>query len=264
MKIWYQSLGRLDAWGAYPRTLAALIDAVAPGVEVRLEGTRRGVAEHHHATAYAAAGDVLDAVRTAAGEGVDAFVIGNFFDIGLDTAREIAPFPVLGLGQTSLHLAAQMGATFGLVAPNEKYATRLVEGVRRQGLESRLAGVVALDVPRIRRLSDAFTDETAREDFVAALGEAVDRALPRAEVIVPAGGVLMALLWQAGLTRTAAGAPILNGVAGLLAMAETAVRLGHLHEGGFVSRRSTYAAPSAAEADEIRRFYGDIYPSGQA
>ncbi|MGP9819431.1 aspartate/glutamate racemase family protein [Salinarimonas sp. NSM] len=261
MRLWYQSLGRLDAWGGYPTALSALITAAAPGIAVRLEGTGRGVAEHHHATAQAAAGDVLDAVRAAVAEGVDALVIGNFFDIGLDAAREIAPFPVLGLGQTSLHLAAQMGASFGLVAPNEKYAARLLEGVRRHGLEGRLAGIAALDLPRIRRLSAAFDDEAARADFLDAVAVAVERELGRAEVIVPAGGVLMALLWRAGVTCTPRGAPILNGIAGLVGMAEVAVRLARLHEGGFVSRRATWARPSAEEAEEIRRFYGPIYPA---
>ena len=68
-------------------------------------------------------------------EGFDAFLIGNIADPGLQEAREIADIPVLGLCELALHVACMMGASFSLVTINAKFTPRIVENVRRYGLQ---------------------------------------------------------------------------------------------------------------------------------
>lgn len=262
MRIWYQSLGRLDAWGGYPGHLRALIDrAKSPGTEIALHGTTKGIAEYHATLAHEAKGDVLANLRRATAEGVDAFVIGNFFDVGLEEAREIAPFPVLGLGETSIALSHSMGRSYGLVCPNAKYAARMERALRAARLDARLAGISVLDLARITRMGAAFDDAEARGALVETIETAAARDLARAEVAIPAGGVVMALLDKAGVTRLANAAPVLNGIAGLVAQAETTVRLARLHGGRWTSRHLSYARPDGSERARIAELYGpDVFP----
>jgi Asp/Glu/hydantoin racemase len=261
MRIWYQSLGRLGAWGGYPAALRALLErARDPGTVLHVAGTTRGIAEHYYVLSNAVRAEVLANLRTALADGYDAFVIGNFFDVGLRECREMARIPVIGLGETSCHVAMMMGRSFGLVAPNEKYAAHLAVNLRALGLDSGHAGTAVLDIRPITRMADAFTDDAALTAFVAEAEAAVEREIPRAEVVVPAGGVVMALLDKAGYRGTPRHAPVLNGIACALQFAEMAVRLGAL-QGGFVSKRLSYAPPPAEEMPRIRALYGpDIHP----
>ena len=262
MRIWYQSLGRLDAWGGYPAHLGAMIErARSATTEIVVNGTKRGIAEYHAALAHEAKGDVLHTLRRAVAEGADAFVIGNFFDIGLGEAREIAPFPVLGLGETSISLSHFMGQSYGLICPNAKYAARLEKRLRADRLDARLAGVAVLDMPRLTTMGDAFDDADAHARLLQAIEQAVERDLGAAEVVVPAGGVVMALMDKAGVTRFGKGAPVLNGIAGLVAMAEASVGLARLQGGTFTSRHLSHARPDPQERTRIAELYGpDIYP----
>ncbi|WP_029059251.1 aspartate/glutamate racemase family protein [Stappia stellulata] len=262
MRIWYQSLGRLDAWGGYPAQLGAMIDrARSPTTEIVLNGTQRGIAEYHATLAHEAKGDVLRNLRQAVAEQADAFVIGNFFDIGLEEAREVAPFPVLGLGETSIALSHFMGQSYGLICPNAKYAARMERRLRADRLDARLAGLAVLDMPRLTAMGAAFDDPDALARLVEAIGHAVDRELGAAEVVVPAGGVVMALMDKAGITRFDTGAPVVNGIAGLIAMAEAATSLSRLNGGTFTSRHLSHARPDMQERKRIDDLYGaDIFP----
>jgi len=262
MRIWYQSLGRLDAWGGYPAHLEAMLArATSPGTEIVLRGTQRGIAEYHATLAHEAKGDVLANLRRAVADKADAFVIGNFFDIGLQEAREIAPFPVLGLGETSIALSHMMGQSYGLICPNAKYAVRLERALRAARLDARLAGIAVLDTPRLTALGAAFDNAQARAELLDAIEQAVARDLGAAEVVIPAGGVVMALMDKAGRTRFDSGAVVLNGIAGLILMAQTAVPLARLHGGTLTSRHLSHARPDEGERARIADLYGpDVFP----
>ena len=80
-----------------------------------------------------------------------------------------------------------------------------------------------------------------------------------AEVIIPAGGVVMTMLANAGVYEVD-GVPVLDGTIILTKMAEAAVKL-HRLTGTFTSKRMTYAPPGGHVLREVRAAYGpDIYP----
>ena len=66
-------------------------------------------------------------------EGCDAFVLGNIFDPGLHQLRELLNIPVLGLCESSVHVACLTGATFSLINVNPKFTHRIVESIKLQG-----------------------------------------------------------------------------------------------------------------------------------
>jgi allantoin racemase len=265
MKLWYQSMSRSAAWGEYHPVLRRIIDSAKDAdTEVVLHGITRigGVADQYRYLEYLESGEVMDNVQTAMAQGFDAFLIGNIADPALRECREIANIPVLGLCESALHLASIMGASFSLVTLNEKFTARIVENVDRAGLRGRMACTHRMQMDRILDLKEGFVNPDARariiDRFVAAARATVDQG---AEVVIPAGGVTMALLADAGVHDAGRGAPILNGITALIKMGEMAVRMNRLMGGRFLSKRLAYAPPGAEQIAEIRAHYGDVYPT---
>lgn len=267
MKLWYQSMTREgDHWGAYPKALRRVLDKVkAPGTEIEVHGITKvgGAGDQYRYLEFIETAEVLENVHTAVARGFDAFLIGNICDPGLQEAREFATIPVLGLCESSLHLACMMGAAFSLVTINTKFTPRIVENVKRYGLDGRMAGVARMQVDRLLDLAEAYVDDGAfariRDGFDRAARANADRG---AEVVVAAGGVVMALLADRDVHEAGGGIPILNGITALVKAGEMAVGLSKVMGGRFASRVATYAMPPADQIDELRRFYGaGIYPS---
>lgn len=265
MKLWYQSMSRANAWGGYQAFLAGHLEKIKdPGTEIEAHFLTKlgGVADQYRYLEYLGAIEVMENVQTAMRRGFDAFLIGNFGDPGLRECKEIANFPVLGLCETSCHMASMMGANFAFVSLNEKYIPPIVENVRRYGLQSRLAGVGRMKLDRLLNMKEGYSDPVVAkqicDDFLVAAHRLVDDG---AEVVIAAGGVAMALLEKQGVHEVRPGVPILNGVTALVKMGEMAVRTAALTGGLFTSKRLSYAPPGADQIEEIRKYYGDVYPS---
>ena len=265
MKLWYQSMSRTQAWGEYHPVLRRIVDKVKDvNTSVEIHGITKigGVTDQYRYLEYLETGEVLENVQRAQDEGFDAFLIGNIADPGIRECREIATIPVLGLCESAMHLACMMGANFSLVTLNEKFTARIVENVDRAGLRSRLNGVARLKMDRILDLKEGFTNPQARqqiiEEFLKCAGTLVEAG---AEVVIPAGGVAMALLADAEVNNAGKGTPILNGITSLVKMGEMAVQMNRLMGGAFVSKRLSNAPPSLSQLEEIRRYYGNVYRS---
>jgi len=266
VKLWYQSMTREgDAWGAYPQALRRILDKVKDAdTEIEVHGiTKRGGAgDQYRYLEFIETGEVLENVHTAMERGFDAFLIGNIGDPGIREAREFSSIPVLGLCESSLHLACMMGANFSLVTINDKFTPRIIENVDRYGLRSRMAAVSRMRVQRLMDLGAGYTDAEARGRIVAQFNEAARaNAEAGAEVVIAAGGVVMALLADNDIHETPEGLPILNGIPALVKMGEMAVRLSGVIGGRFASRVRSYAPPPSDQIEELREFYGPgIYP----
>lgn len=265
MKLWYQSMSRQEAWGSYNKVLRTILDQVKDaGTEIEVHGITKigGLADQYRYLEYLENGEVMENVQTAVKRGFDAFLIGNIGDPGIRECREIANIPVLGLCETALHLACMMGANFSLVTINEKFTPRIVENVTRYRLENRLAAVNRMKMDRINDLDAAFTDRKARARIIKQFLRAADANVEQgAEVVIPAGGAVMALLAAAGVHEASRGTPILNGITTLVKMGEMAVKLDRIMGGKFTSKRLAYAPPGRDQIDEIRKYYGDVYPT---
>jgi allantoin racemase len=269
MKLWYQSMTRQDQWGAYPAILRGILDAAKDaGTEIHVAGITEigGVGDQYRYLEYLETGEVLRNVARAMAEGFDAFLIGNIADPGIREAREIANIPVLGLCESAMHVACMMGANFSFVTINEKFTPRIVENVHRAGLAQRFVGANRMSVERLTDLAPAFEPGAAQREVLAQFNAAAKKSAEAgAEVVVAAGGVVMALLAHAGIHQTDDGIPILNGIVNLVKMGEMAVKLDRLMGGRFVSKTCLYAPPPPSMIETFRKHYGpDIYPTVQA
>jgi allantoin racemase len=257
MRLWYQSLANLELLPHYADALHAMVERYkAPGVTVEIHGTKvGGLADQYRYYEFLETKDIIDTLPQVKASGVDALLIGNILDPGLREAREVMEIPVLGLNETSTLLACMMGHRVGYIAPNRKFAASIEENVRRYGLSNRSAGVECLDF-HIPDLDTAFADPELgarlQAEFVRAGRSLIARG---AEVLIPAGGVVMVFLGQAGL-HAVDGAPILNGVIGLLQMGPMMVQLGQATGGAFISRCGMYGMPTARVLQESEQYYG--------
>lgn len=265
MKLWYQSLARQTESTPYGVILKRVIDSCAdPGTSVHVQGVTQaaGIGVHYRFLEYHDMRDVIYNAIRAEREGYDAFLIGNISDAGLREAREMVNLPVLGLAETSFHLACMMGANFALVTISEKWTPRIVENARRYGLERQLVGVEAMDTSPLE-LKKAMVDPQHRKNIIARFVAAAERLVAGgAEVVIPAGGDIIVFLAEAGIYEIRR-APILNGIIELIKMGEMAAKLKSM-TGRFTSKRLGYAAPSGDFLERVRSFYGpDIYPGAK-
>jgi allantoin racemase len=103
-----------------------------------------------------------------------------------------------------------------------------------------------------------------RDSVLAQFHKAAEDCVARgAEVVIPAVGVAMVLLFEAGVHETARGAPVLCGPLALVQQGQAAVKLKRAMGGRFTSRRGAYGQPPKAQIAELRRYYGGVYPGVQ-
>lgn len=267
MKLWYQSFSRFHAFGNYGEALKPIINAAAdPGTSIDAHDLKKGggIADQFRYLEYLDVGEVISNGIKAQNEGYDAFLIGNIADPGIRELREALTIPVLGLCETTLSIACMMGVTFSLITVNEKFTPRVLENVHRYGFTGRMTSWEPMGVTHLPNLAPGFSSApehvAAREAIFESFREASRMAIAKgAEVLIPAGGVVMAMLTHAGI-HDVDGVPILDGTVALVKMAETAVKLQKI-SGNFVSKRLNYAPPRGAMLKEIRAVYGaHVYP----
>jgi len=258
-------MSRQKAWGHYNEALRRILDRIKdPDTEIEVHGItkRGGLADQFHYLDYLESGEVMENVQIATKRGFDAFLIGNIGDPGIHACREITTMPVLGLCETALHTACLMGNNFSLVTINEKFTPRIIDNVHRYKLERRLAAVNRMTIDRINDLDEGFVKASARKRIFEQFMKAADANVEQgAEVIIAAGGVVMALLAEFGVHQAAKNTPILNGIVSLVKMGEAAVKMNRIMGGKFLSKRLYYAPPGSDQIDEIRKYYGDVYPT---
>lgn len=79
-------------------------------------------------------------------DGVNAVLIDCMGDPGLDAAREAVSIPVLGPGETTMHVAAMLGHKFAVVTVLDQVRPLLEKHAKIYGLQEKLASVRAVEV----------------------------------------------------------------------------------------------------------------------
>jgi len=111
-----------------------------------------------------------------------------------------------------------------------------------------------MNIPHLPDYRQAFIDPAAHQRVMSEFDAAARRAVAAgAEVIIPCGS--HAVLQARRKVREIDGALILDGLAVLLKMAETAVKIQRV-TGTFVSRKMLYQAPGEAVREKARQDYG--------
>jgi len=122
---------------------------------------------------------MLELIRKANEEDHHAIILACFADPGLEAAREVSNALVLGIQQTSLHVAAMLGHRFTVLTMTSSRVPAKEQDIRRFKLESSLASVRPLGLSvaeieaqperteeQIRRVSRLAVEEDGAEVIV--------------------------------------------------------------------------------------------------
>ena len=250
MRIWWQSFVDPAQNAPYLERLSAYLEEIADdGTTVDVHGITPPDRDFGRLTEFRCAVLAIDNALESAEQGYDAFVMGHFQDPGLYEARSAVEIPVVGLGETSLHWAAQLGRHLALVTIDPVFARWHLEQADLYGLRGRVSHVVGMG--------------GGVDDFAVAFAgdaQAYDRLLTRfrelaeplvadgADVVIPAGA-LLALLLRNERGLTVGHAPVVNCVAVTLKATEAWVKV-RSSTGLGPSRGPSFAlAPPGAIAD---------------
>jgi allantoin racemase len=208
---------------------AAARAAAAPGTEISAVTSPMGPAsiEGFYDEAFAVPG-LIQALLNA--PDADAGIIACFDDTGLDAARSVAPFPVVGVCEAALLTAGQLARRIAVVTTLPRSIVPLEELVRRYGFADR-ASVTACNVAVLDLEKPGSGAEQKLEAEIAL-------ALEEGAEAVVLGCAGMADL--AGAFSKKFGVPVVDGVAAAVKQAEALVGLKLT-----TSRRGSYAFPAA-------------------
>src|ERR1700682_248630 len=211
-------------------TIGAAARAVAaPGTEISAVTSSMGPASiaGFYAEAFAVPG-LIRALLEA--PDADAGIIACFDDTGLDAARSVARFPVVGICEAALVTAGQLAKSIAVITTLPRSIVPLEELVRRYGFAER-ARVTACNV--------AVLDlDKPGSGGAGNLDAGIARALDKGAEAIVLGCAGMADL-AATLSRKF-GIPVIDGVAAAVKQAEALVGLKLT-----TSRRGAYAFPAA-------------------
>lgn len=172
----------------------------------------------------------LELVKKANKEGYDAVILACFSDPGLEAAREVSVIPIIGIEESTLHMAAMLGARFSILTPRKQRIPSKCEHVHIRGLSHFLASVRSLD------LSVAETDSDP--------AKTKQRLINVAKTAVEKDGAEVIIMGCAGMAGYAQeiedilGVKVLDPVAIALKTAEAMADLGLTH-----SKIGLFAAP---------------------
>jgi len=171
------------------------------------------------------------------------------FNGGFYEARSTVDIPVLGLGEEAMLYGCTLGQKIGLVTINSVFIPMHEEQIQRYGLSRRVVAVKAIETDPallVRAFTERKTFETVLHQFRKQVEPLVKDGI---EVIIPAGG-LPSLLFSRLKNFTVGKAPVLNCIAVLAKMTETAVALNRFN-GTAASRLATFQKPSAKALREF-------------
>lgn len=175
--------------------------------------------------ALCAAGVVACVVQAEA-DGADAVIIDCFGDPALRAAREAVAIPVIGPGETCMHVAALLGQRFSVVTVLDSVVPILEEHARLYGVLDRLASVRVVQTP-VRDLGDDI------DGLIARLTDEADRAVreDRAHaVILGCTGFLgVSAALKVNLRRRGLEVPVINPLrtSVMMALLMLQLELGH-------------------------------------
>lgn len=102
--------------------------------------------ESEYDEAFAVPATIAEAIK-AERAGADVVIIDCMADPGVKAAREMLSVPVLGPGETSMHLAAMLGQRFGYVTVLNSVKPMVRNLARLCGVQERLTSLKAVDIP---------------------------------------------------------------------------------------------------------------------
>lgn len=149
----------------------------------------------------------------------DGIIVAGFSDVGTDAMKEMLTIPVLGIAETSYHIASLLGHRFTVLTGTSKWTPPKHDYVRALGVETKAAS--------FRPYSE--WDENDTFDVLKARIIKVSRAAIEedgAEVVILGGGPLVG---YGKLIEAEIGIPVIDPTLATFKFMESLIELGHSH-----------------------------------
>lgn len=227
--------------GEYPpaereRRRAAVLRCASPGTDISFGVIKATffVRANAQINALSAGPLVAEIARQAETDGFDAVVPFGTLDAGVELARNLVRIPVIGAGQSVMHLGAQLSSRLGVVA----YETTSIPFMRKNFHAWRVAdSVVAIQAIEIPLLDSTQNRAAMRERFLQVSRDLVDKN--GAEIIVPMGVTMVPVQYAPAEFSKELGVPVLDALATSIQTAEMMVRTGATHSSKTYPRSET-------------------------
>jgi len=217
--------------GEYPpeeqeRRRAAVLNCASPGTDIAYSVIKATffVRANAQINALSAGPLVAEMAQKAETNGFDAVVPFGTLDAGVELARNLVRIPVVGAGQSTMHLAVQLSSRLGIVG----YETSSIPFMRKQMhawkvLDS-VVGFRAIEIPL---LNSTVNRGAMRERFLQKARELIGKE--DAEIIVPMGVTMVPVQYSPAEFSKELGVPVLDALAISIQTAEMMVRTGAIH-----------------------------------
>jgi len=137
-------------------SMASVLDEIRrPDTELAVVATESAPVSIQSARdAALATPPMLEIIEQANLDGVDAIIIACFSDPGLEAAKEVSSALVLGIEETSIHVAAMLGHKYTILTPLATRIPSKEQDVRRFKAEPACASVRALGMTVLETEAD--------------------------------------------------------------------------------------------------------------
>ena len=173
------------------------------------------------------------AVRAEA-SGFDAVVPFGTLDAGVELARNLVRIPVVGAGQSVLHLGAQLSNRLGVIAYEEKSIPFMRKQMHAWRVADSVVGIRSVEIPLPESTNSR---DSMRKRFIEAGRDLIDK--DDAEIIVPMGVTMVPVQFSSQEFQTELGVPVMDALKTSIQTAEIMVRMGLAHS------MRTYPRPPA-------------------
>ena len=217
--------------GEYPpeedeRRRQAVLKCASPGTEIGfcvIKATffRRSNSQVNSLSAGPLVAEVAQKAET---DGYDALVPFGTLDAGVELARNLVRIPIVGAGQSVLHLGAQLSSRLGVIA----YEDKSIPFMRKQMHAWRVAdSVVAIRGIGIPLPESTKSRCAMRERFIKVARDLIDNH--DAEIIVPMGVTMVPVQYSPQEFEEELGVPVMDALKTSIQTAEMMVRMGLTH-----------------------------------
>jgi len=194
---------------------------------------------------------LVQSMVEAENEGADAIVVNCWFDPGVETTKQVIDIPVVGVCETSLHLASTMGSQLAVITSQPEFIPTMEEQIYHYRMTPRAITqkpVRATELGIVAEFEAILNGNYAPicQDFIAIADGCIADG---AEVIICGCALLAPLLTLGGLNEVK-GVPVINPVSVGIKWAEMLVDLKKL---GLptISRKGINLAPAPGVAEAL-------------
>ena len=167
---------------------------------------------------------VAEIAVKAEADGYDAVVPFGTLDAGVELSRNLVRIPIVGAGQSVMHLAVQLSNRLGVIAYEEKS----IPFMRKQMHAWRVAdSVVAMRSVQVPLMESTKNRDAIRERFIRFAREMIEDH--DVEIIVPMGVTMVPVQYAPEEFEKELGVPVMDALKTSIQTAEMMVRMGLTH-----------------------------------